>query len=527
MDAQTIDLPDSGHVGEQARTARWASILFQDEESASRADHALQPGCFGDLRLDAVVAAVVRPYAEFRLEPLFHAWLTNAVDVQWRQQIVRDCEQPVIAAALRAFASSQARMRAADAAEVAAHHPLQKLRYRFDARATYAVGVAELASALTAAGPASDGLRKAHGALLDYVASAAFQDLWTGATDLEARLKSVRYTVRTEGSYVEVGAADADYDVGAEAEELFARFRQYEESAPIFAVETPGRMTQLDEQILERVALLNRSLFADIDSFCSRHADFLDPLAERLDRELHFYLAYLEFATSLAPLSFTLPSIANDKGALIEDGADIALAASLQRGSLPVGNDLHLAGRERMAVVTGPNQGGKTTFARMVGQIHYLASLGLPVPAASARLFLCDAVFTHFERQESLTGPGGKLHDDVVRIRQILDSATDRSLIILNEIFTSTTLEDARRLSRAVAGKLLDRDIFCIWVTFLDELAKLGDQTISLVAEVDPDEPSKRTYHISSRPPDGLAYALALADKYGLTQQRLERRLAQ
>ena len=364
-----------------------------------------------------------------------------------------------------------------------------------------------------------------HDALTDYVASPAFRQLRSDASDLAARIEAVRYSIRTEGAYVEVSRFCGGDDYGAEVEALFARFRQSDGTAPHFQFEPDERMTQLEEQILERVALLNRPLFEDLERFCAEHRAFADPLAIRLDRELHFYVSYLQFCAGLKGLSFGLPEMSGRKAIRIDGGFDLALAASLGPDNRPVANDLRLSGNERMAVVTGPNQGGKTTFVRMVGQILYLARLGLPVPAASATLFLCDSIFTHFERQESIAGPGGKLHDDIVRIHSILERATGRSVIILNEIFTSTTVEDADRLSRAVAKKILDRDMLCLWVTFLEDLASLSEQTMSMVAEVSPDYPAVRTFRLAHRPPDGLAHALAIARKYGLTRDRLKDRL--
>ena len=157
--------------------------------------------------------------------------------------------------------------------------------------------------------------------------------------------------------------------------------------------------------------------------------------------------------------------------------------------------------------------------------MHHLASLGLPVPGSTATLHLADAVLTHFEREESVADRRSKLEDDLVRVRDLLGAATSASVIVLNEIFSSTTLDDAVFLAGEVLRRVVALDVLCVLVTFLDELVALSPTIVSAVSTVVPDDPARRTFEIVRRSADGRSYALAIAEKHRLTYAALSDRL--
>lgn len=505
------------------------SVLFTCPEDRSAAAECPEPDYFADLNLDQVVASLTAGREEYDLAPFFHARLSTTEAVAYRHEVFRDLEDAALSEGIADFAARMRDMRRRLTQAGKLRHRHQRESWFLDAAETYTEAVAALTRTLERANPASSGLRSIRDHMVAYGRSEEYATLRAGIRRVREALASVRCCLMITDGSVTVTRYDGEADYGAEVLAAFEKFRQGATKSYRVAYQEFVDMNHVEEAVLDRVALLYPEVFAALDAFAERHRAYPDAAVEVFDREVQFYLAYREFIARLdgAGPAFCHPEVSRDSKELLgREVFDVALAAKLvKEPAKVVVNDFHLGGPERVIVVTGPNQGGKTTFARTFGQLHHLAALGCPVPGREARLFLCDRLFTHFERGENLTDPSGKLHDDLVRVHDILDRATGDSVVIMNEVFTSTTLSDAVTLGTRVLEKIVALDLLCVCVTFVDEFATLGPSTVSMVATVVPDNPALRTYRIVRRPADGLSHAMAIADKYGITYERLVERI--
>ncbi|HVW26936.1 MAG TPA: hypothetical protein VHC69_16325 [Polyangiaceae bacterium] len=515
---------DSPH--RTGNTPSFVSILFPATPGEEPAE---DPDFFHDLNLHRIVGAIAPHGNEYNLGPFFRVGLTDLDTIAYRQEVMRDLERPEVRKAVDSFAEGMQTLRQHLPAEAKRQRELERQRWLLAAVESYVAAIEELSRTLSELQIESRGLGAFARWLEEHARSEAFRALSTEARTVAAALQAIRYCIVIHEGSVTVRLYDGESDYTAEVEETFHKFRESAAKSYRSRIEDTWSMNHIEAQIVERVALLVPEPFRALASFCERHADFIESTIARFDREIQFYVAYLKYLERFrnAGLSFCYPEVsAERKDVAVRDTFDLALAETLllERAKV-VCNDFRLEGAERVLVITGPNQGGKTTLARIFGQLHYLASLGCPVPGQDARLFLCDRLFTHFEREEKITSLRGKLEDDLVRIRRILDQADSSSIVIVNEIFSSTTADDAAYLGREVLARIQELDLLCVCVTFLDELATLSDKTVSMVAGVDAKDPARRTFRIERRPPDGLAYALAIAEKHHVTYRWLLERI--
>lgn len=506
------------------------SILFDRPESRVDLDGAQEPAFFADLNLDQVLESMIAGREEYELRTFFYASVHDVATVLYRHEILRDLEKKPVCETVAGFARRMQAMREQLALADKLRYQYQRESVFLDAVDIYCQAVSALAGELSDLDVESRGFVSLREYLAEYIASEAFTSLADETRERKEALAEVRYCVHVKGTRVKVSTYDGEDDYSAEVVGTFAKFKQgavkgYRITFPDFL-----DMNHVEAQVLDLVARLYPEAFLALDAYYARRQDYLDRTIGAFDREVQFLVAYLEYIQRFksAGLEFCYPNVsARSKSICADRVFDLALATKLvPEHSTVVCNDFYLTDPERMLVVTGPNQGGKTTFARMFGQLHYLASLGYPVPGSRARLFLPDRVFTHFEIEEDLATLRGKLEDELFRVHEVLQQATSNSIVVMNESFTSTTLNDALFLGTEVITQLIELGSLCVYVTFVDELASLSEATVSMVSTVLPDNPAERTYRIVRKPADGLAYAAAIAEKYGLTYESLRRRVS-
>jgi MutS domain V len=210
----------------------------------------------------------------------------------------------------------------------------------------------------------------------------------------------------------------------------------------------------------------------------AQSADHIRAFFEMLRAELGFYLGCLNLRDRLTargqPVCLPAPvgpaPVTAGQARLSARGLyDVSLALSLEEGTA-VGNDVAADGKQ-LVMITGANQGGKSTFLRSVGLAQLMMQCGMFVPAAEFRAGLCRGVFTHFKREEDATMTGGKLAEELSRMTGVVGQLSPGCLLLCNESFASTNDREGSEIARQITRALLDQGVRVVFVTHLFDLA--------------------------------------------------------
>ncbi len=221
----------------------------------------------------------------------------------------------------------------------------------------------------------------------------------------------------------------------------------------------------------ERIGAVERALFAALLGRVGAQAPRLLRTADAL-AHLDVYLALAEVADRNG---YVRPEVHAGDEIVIEGGRHPVVEAALGPEQF-VANDCALGGDgPRIALLTGPNMAGKSTYLRQVALIVLLAQIGSFVPARRARLGLVDRIFTRIGAQDDLAAGASTFMVEMIETAAILRHATPRSLVVLDEIGRGTSTEDGLAIARAVVEHLHDRvGARALFATHYNELIALA-----------------------------------------------------
>lgn len=185
---------------------------------------------------------------------------------------------------------------------------------------------------------------------------------------------------------------------------------------------------------------------------------------------------------------------------------------ALRSGEQVIGNDVDGIGR-RLVVITGANQGGKSTFLRSVGLAQLMMQAGMFACAESFSADVREHLFTHFKREEDASMQSGKFDEELARMRGIADRLTPHSLVLCNESFSATNEREGSEIALQITRALLESGIKVIFVTHMYELATRMQETVGacalfLRAEREPD--GTRSFRLHEGEPLATSYGIDL-----------------
>ncbi|RDV84766.1 DNA mismatch repair protein MutS [Ammonifex thiophilus] len=284
-------------------------------------------------------------------------------------------------------------------------------------------------------------------------------------------------------------------------------------------------LKEYEEMILgaeERLYSLEYELFCRVRDQVQAHLDRI----LRAARAIGQIDALASLAVAAVKGNYVRPRISSSDLIRIKEGRHPVVERALGPGNF-VPNDTWLGGTDkRVAIITGPNMGGKSTYMRQVALIVLMAQIGSFVPAAEAEIGVVDRIFTRVGAADNLYGGQSTFMVEMGECRTILTQATSRSLVVMDEVGRGTSTYDGMSIARAIVEYLVQRikakTLFSTHYHELTDLAQLPGVFNLTVAVREEEGKVSFLYRVLPGKAD-KSYGLHVAALAGLPKEVIER----
>ncbi len=240
--------------------------------------------------------------------------------------------------------------------------------------------------------------------------------------------------------------------------------RIFAEGPPVYTFYLHPR----DESGAKALSELNDTGINLVANALAQSTDHILSFFNMLRTELAFYIGCLNLHEQLLrkgePMSFPVPVESSERKHSFKGLYDVCLALSLKQRI--VGNEVN-ADNKDLVIITGANQGGKSTFLRSIGLGQMMMQCGMFVAAESFCSNVCDGLFTHYKREEDTSMKSGKFDEELSRMSDIADNMTSNSMVLFNESFAATNEREGSEIGRQIVCALLEKRIKIFFVTHL------------------------------------------------------------
>ncbi len=509
------------------------SILFGNAEQNLVKD---MPDFFRDLQLDYLVERICETAKGYRMYPYFYTLPESKEVISYRQQVGQDMESEELCSVMRKFCRRLKESEKVYNLSLESKGEVSSATYHLQAATLYWEAVRELEAGLQGAELSSEGLKKFRTYLAGELEEKRKNGFEAALTQANRFFSELTFSLSLDPDKMVV--VENKEEAGKEPlKNYFVELAKLLGQEP---EESLCSMTDIFPDPLKRsylenelVGLLKKSkpqVFQEIRGFKEKFPEVYSKTLLEFAVEIQFYVCFQTFKTRTKGMGYPMcvPEV-SEKGVFSgREVYDLALVwKQADSNYTVVSNNFSMKEHPSFFVVTGPNQGGKTTFARSMGQAVYFSLMGLSANGEEFCMPMFRGISTHFEAEETLQSNSGKLKEEINRLIPMMTRIQNRNhFVILNELFTTATTHDALIMGRKVMESFLDRDCYGIYVTHIQELAEETERIISLVAQLEPGEETKRTYRMLPMKAQGYGYSDALVKKFNLQYEDIIRRLS-